>query len=166
MNEHHDHDGDSMVLTDDDRAHIEEEIAQLDAELLQCHDGALFREKRHRREHLASELVVGRRLPLPEDNSTWYDHSIVPREAKLGGGWRLHLLQDGVEVGGGVFPVEQDEEAGAAWWNALGDDDRALWLSRAKLDTVADAYLAYLTDQAWHDAAQVAGEWLDSRPQQ
>lgn len=164
MTEHQDDDGDSIVLTDDDRAHIEDEIAQLDAELVQCHDGALFREKRHRRAHLAGELLAGQRLPLPEDNSTWYDHAIVPREAELGGGWRLHLLKDGVEVGGGVFLVQQDEAAGAAWWNALSDEDRALWLGRATPKTATGAYLAYLNDQAWHDAAQEAGDWLDSRP--
>lgn len=165
MTQHHDNDGDSIVLTDDDRAHIEEELAQLDSELAQCRDSALFREKRHRRAHLAGELVVGHRLDLHPDDSTWYDHAIVPRAAELGGGWRLYLLEDGEEVGGGVFPVEQDEVASVAWWEVLSDDDRAQWLGRTKVDTAAGAYLAFLTDQAWHDAAQVAGEWLDSRPQ-
>ena len=32
------------------------------------------------------------------------------------------------------------------------------------MPTSAGAYLEYLTDQAWHNAAQSAGEWLDSRP--
>lgn len=164
MTEHHDHDGDNIVLTDDDRAHISDEIAQLDAELVQCRDGALFRDKQHRRAHLAGELVAGRRLPLPDNDSTWYDHQIVPREADLGGGWRLYLLKDGVEVGGGLFPVQQDEASGAAWWKSLGDTERSLWLGRATVATAAGAYLAYLTDEAWHDAAQTAGEWLDSRP--
>lgn len=164
MSEHHDDDGDSIVLTDDDRAHIADEIAQLDAELAQCRDSALFRDKQHRRAHLAGELLAGRRLPLPDNDSTWYDHQIVPREADLGGGWRLYLLENGVEVGGGVFPVEQDEAAGAAWWKSLGDTERSLWLGRATVTTAAGAYLAYLTDEAWHDAAQTAGEWLDSRP--
>lgn len=166
MNDHYyddDGDGDSTALSEYDRAHIEAEIAQLDAELVQCRDSALFRDMRHRRAHLAGELVVGRRLPLPNDNSTWYDHAIVPREADLGGGWRLYLLKDGVEVGGGVFPVVQDELAGAAWWTTLGDEQRTLWRGRATVPTSAGAYLAYLTDQAWHDAAQAAGEWLDSR---
>lgn len=165
MTQHHDDDGDSILLTDDDRAHIEEEIAQLDSELAQCRDNALFREKRHRRAHLAGELVVGHRLDLHAGDSTWYDHAIEPRKAELGGGWRLYLFHDGVEVGGGVFPVQLDEVAGVAWWDALGVEDRVLWLGRAMLDTAAGAYLAYLTDQAWHDAAQEAGEWLDSRPQ-
>ena len=67
-------------------------------------------------------------------------------------------------MGGGTFPVAQDEAAGAGWWNALGDEDRALWLSRATMPTVACAHLAYLPDQAWPDAAQIAGEWLYRRP--
>ena len=160
----HDHDGDNTALTDDDRAHITAEVAQLDAELMQCRETPLFRDIRHRRTHLAAELMAGRRLPLLDDDSTWYDFQIVPREADLGGGWRLYLLKDGLEVGGGVFPVEHDEAAGAAWWKTLGDDQTALWLARAIVPSPAGAYLAYLTDQAWHDAAQAAGEWLDSRP--
>ncbi|MFC3279283.1 hypothetical protein ACFOHQ_22380 [Xanthomonas fragariae] len=30
-------------------------------------------------------------------------YEIEPRPIDLGGGWRLRLLQDGEEVGGGVF---------------------------------------------------------------
>lgn len=33
-----------------------------------------------------------------------YAHTITPRPPELGGGWRLRLLEDGEEVGGGVFP--------------------------------------------------------------
>jgi len=33
-----------------------------------------------------------------------YDYDITLRPGPLGGGWRLRLLEDGVEVGGGVFP--------------------------------------------------------------
>lgn len=164
MNEQYDDDGDSIVLTEDDRAHIKDEIGQLDAELVHCRDSSLFRDIRHRRTHLASELMTGRRIPMPEDNSTWYDFQIVPREAELGGGWRLYRLRNGREVGGGEFPVLLDEVAGAAWWSSFGEAEKALWLGRATVPTAAGAYLAYLTDQAWHDAAQVAGEWLDSRP--
>jgi hypothetical protein len=36
---------------------------------------------------------------------TLYGYEISPRPAELGGGWQLRLLQDGVEVGGGVFPL-------------------------------------------------------------
>lgn len=34
-----------------------------------------------------------------------YTYDILPRPDHLGGGWRLRLLQDGEEVGGGIFPV-------------------------------------------------------------
>jgi hypothetical protein len=40
---------------------------------------------------------------------------IEPRPAANGGGWRLRLLEDGQEVGGGVFPpltsIEDPKEA-------------------------------------------------------
>ena len=29
-----------------------------------------------------------------------YPHTITPRPAEVGGGWRLRLLEDGEEVGG------------------------------------------------------------------
>lgn len=34
-------------------------------------------------------------------------YEINPRPAELGAGWRLRLLEDGEEVGGGVFPAEE-----------------------------------------------------------
>lgn len=36
---------------------------------------------------------------------TDYGYAIAPRPADLGGGWRLRLLENGEEVGGGVFPL-------------------------------------------------------------
>jgi hypothetical protein len=42
------------------------------------------------------------------------EYRIEPRPVELGGGWRLHLLEDGEEVGGGVFPASNDEESQAA----------------------------------------------------
>lgn len=33
---------------------------------------------------------------------------IEPRPINLGGGWRLRLLEDDTEVGGGVYPPEPD----------------------------------------------------------
>ncbi|MDM5182036.1 hypothetical protein PO883_33215 [Massilia sp. DJPM01] len=33
-----------------------------------------------------------------------YSYEIIPRSVEVGGGWRLRLLEDDVEVGGGVFP--------------------------------------------------------------
>ena len=32
---------------------------------------------------------------------------IDPRAPELGGGWRLRLIEDGEEVGGGVFPASE-----------------------------------------------------------
>ena len=160
----HDDDGDNTALTAADRAHIAAKITLRDAELMQCRETPLFRDIRQRTTQLAAELKAGRRLPLRNDDSIWYDFQIVPHEADLGGGWRLYLLENGVEVGGGVFPVKQDEATGAAWWKSLGDDETALWLARATGPTAVGAYLAYITDQAWHDAAHEAGDWLDSRP--
>lgn len=41
-----------------------------------------------------------------------HTYEISPRPANLGGGYRLRLLEDGQEMGGGVFPISayQDEE--------------------------------------------------------
>ena len=39
-----------------------------------------------------------------------FSYEITPRPVELGGGWRLRLLEDGVEVGGGVFPPEAEDE--------------------------------------------------------
>lgn len=37
-------------------------------------------------------------------------YEISPRSDALGGGWRLQLLEDGEEVGGGVFPPVEGQE--------------------------------------------------------
>lgn len=47
-------------------------------------------------------------------------YDIKPRAAKLGGGWKLTMYQDGVEAGGGVFPpgpdsYEDAEDEGKSW---------------------------------------------------
>jgi hypothetical protein len=39
-----------------------------------------------------------------------FEYEITPRPVDLGGGWRLRLLEDGVEVGGGVFPPDGEGE--------------------------------------------------------
>jgi hypothetical protein len=48
-----------------------------------------------------------------------YDYGTNSRMAEHDGGSRLRLLQNDEEVGGGVFPVAQDEAAGIVWWNKL-----------------------------------------------
>lgn len=40
-----------------------------------------------------------------------YTYEIMPRPARLGGGWRLRLLEDGVEVGGGIFLDDEHDQA-------------------------------------------------------
>lgn len=164
----YDDDGDCITLTAGDRAHMQEEIAGIVAELSSgsC-SSALRSELYRRRRHLVDELVEGRRLPFVEYDKTWYEYEIVPRETAQGGGLLLRLLVDGQKIGGGEYPVppEPDEAARTRWWNGLNEADRAAWLLRANITTQAGAYFAYLMDEAYHDATQAAGEWLDSRPQ-
>lgn len=74
-----------------------------------------------------------------------YTFTITARPDSVGGGWRLKLLEDGEEVGGGVFPpvegVEDPEAASQAayddahteamdWMDSRAPDTRmALWPS-------------------------------------
>lgn len=66
---------------------------------------------------------------------TIYTHTITPRPVDLGGGWRLRLIEDGEEVGGGVFPPDENFE----------DPEDAL-------------------QAAFEDAEAEASDWLSSRP--
>lgn len=52
-----------------------------------------------------------------------YSYQITQRAADLGGGWTLHLLENGEKVGGGVFP---DLEYG------LVMDEGEAWVARFK----------------------------------
>ena len=70
---------------------------------------------------------------------TDYRYEIEARDSALGGGWRLRLLEDGEEVGGGVFPLA----------DYLAD---------------ADGDLVLALDLAHADASGVARDWLESRP--
>jgi hypothetical protein len=65
-----------------------------------------------------------------------YSYQIDPRPADLGGGWRLRLLEQGEEVGGGAFPL-------AEYTDASTDEEASLC--------------------AYEDAQAQADEWLDSR---
>ncbi|MET3133582.1 hypothetical protein AAKU55_003872 [Oxalobacteraceae bacterium GrIS 1.11] len=51
-----------------------------------------------------------------------YSYEITPRPVELGGGWRLRLLEDGVEVGGGVFPPVEGIEGAKEALQAAFDD--------------------------------------------
>ncbi len=63
-----------------------------------------------------------------------YRYEITPRPADLGGGWRLRLIEDGEEVGGGVFPLSEyataenaEEAASYAYEDALAE--ASAWLA-------------------------------------
>ena len=59
---------------------------------------------------------------------TDYSYQIDPRPASLGGGWRLRLLENGEEMGGGVFPASENETSkAAAYEDALAE--ATAWLS-------------------------------------
>lgn len=93
-----------------------------------------------------------------------YAYEITPRPVELGGGWRLRMLEDGEEVGGGVFPVDRDDpQAGVTWWDQCTEQDRAYWLEVAKSAVPADAWIAFQLADAYADAESTAYEWLDSR---
>jgi hypothetical protein len=90
-------------------------------------------------------------------------YEILPRAAALGDGWRLRLLEDGEEVGGGVFPLSigtVDPADGVAWWNGLREEERAHWLFVAGSAVPADAWLAYQRAEAYEDALGEADAWL------
>lgn len=91
-----------------------------------------------------------------------YSYEINPRSVDLGDGWRLWLLDDGEETGGGVFPAALDDpQVDITWWNDCTQAARAHWLVVAKSAVVVDAYHANLSAEA--DADATACEWLDSR---
>ncbi|MUI10926.1 hypothetical protein GJV26_00240 [Massilia dura] len=95
-----------------------------------------------------------------------YSYTIEPRADQLGGGWQLRLIQEGLEVGGGVFPVPaHDPVEGIDWWDALGEDDRAYWLTQAIEPTASEAFNAYLVASALADAEEHAKGWINSREQ-
>jgi hypothetical protein len=94
-----------------------------------------------------------------------YSYEIEPRTPELGGGWRLRLLEDGEEVGGGVFPADPhaDPVAGMAWFNGLSEPQRAEWLAEAESARAVDAWGVWLASEARCEAEDVAHEWLSSR---
>lgn len=67
MNDDFDDDGDPVTLSDADTLLIGEEIRDIDVLLTDCANGAMHDELSRQRRHLAAELAVGRRLPLPDD---------------------------------------------------------------------------------------------------
>ena len=95
-----------------------------------------------------------------------YSYEIRLRPVELGAGWKLTLLEDGQDVGGGVFPVRpEDAHAGMDWWNGLTEEKRAHWLMMAASAMPAAARHAYLLAQAYNDAQDDADDWMHSRAQ-
>ena len=93
-----------------------------------------------------------------------YSYQIATRPVELGGGWRLSLLEDGVEIGGGVFPVEQtDPHQSTTWWSSMTEDERDLWLKEAHSAQPLDAYQAFLVADAYTAAINEAYTWLDTK---
>ena len=63
-----------------------------------------------------------------------HSYQIDPRPLELGGGWRLRLIEDGEEVGGGVFPLseyatEDNAEAAAKWAYEDALAEASAWLA-------------------------------------
>lgn len=69
-----------------------------------------------------------------------YRYEIKPRPAPVGGGWQLSLLEDDVEIAGGVFPASADEADRAATYDcALAEVERARWRPMPGRSTSAGA---------------------------
>lgn len=58
-----------------------------------------------------------------------YRYEIKKRPEGLGGGYRLRLIEDGQEVGGGVFAPEDETEAAELDAHMAAEDEGQYWLS-------------------------------------
>lgn len=88
-------------------------------------------------------------------------YEINPRPDLLGGGWNLKFIEDGLEAGGGVFSVPDDDPLeSAAWWDSMPDARRAHWLKMTSPPTPAAARLAYLLAEAYNDALDEGEAWV------
>ena len=79
-----------------------------------------------------SAPLNGQKVALLAQMRKGYAYSITSRPDALGGGWQLRLLDDGEEVGGGVFPpvegIDDAQEAlQAAHDNAM--DEALDWMN-------------------------------------
>ena len=93
-----------------------------------------------------------------------YSYEIASRPVELGGGWRLRLLENDMEVGGGLFPVRQaDPHQRMTWWDATTENERGQWLKLANSTRPVDAYQIFLVEDAFTDAENEAHSWLDTR---
>lgn len=90
-------------------------------------------------------------------------YKIQSRPEALDGGWRLIFFLDGQEVGGGIFPLPQDDpKSGMAWWNDLTEERRAHWLMMSASAMPAAARHAYLLAEAYNVAIDRGELWANS----
>jgi hypothetical protein len=88
-------------------------------------------------------------------------YQITPRDPALGGGWNLALSEDGQPVGGGVFPLPEEEPgAGMTWWNSITEEARSHWLLMAASAVPAAARHAYRLAEAYEDAQAEGDDWM------
>jgi hypothetical protein len=101
---------------------------------------------------------------LPATASTKYSYEIKARARELGGGWQLQLLEDGQEVGGGVFPVPPpDPQEVITWWNRITPKERGRWVLVAGSAVPDDAWQAWRDAEAYTDAEAEANDWIATR---
>lgn len=97
-----------------------------------------------------------------------YSFEITPRPAHLGGGWRLRLLENGEEVGGGVFPAApaDQDQVDAAYADA--EEEAYAWLDahdQVTIKLVHGQLVAFLPDRRTltsSDAVHLAELLLDA----
>jgi len=89
-------------------------------------------------------------------------YQITPRDPMLGDGWNLALFDQGETVGGGVFPLANEEpHVGMTWWNSVTEDERARWLMIASSAVPAAARHAFRLIQAYDEAQAEADHWMN-----
>jgi hypothetical protein len=89
-------------------------------------------------------------------------YEIRHRPDALGRGWKLTLNEDGQEVGGGLFPVvEEDPKVVIDWWNAMTEERSAHWLMMAAVPMPAAARHAYLLSEAYNSAFDEGESWAN-----
>jgi hypothetical protein len=91
---------------------------------------------------------------------TAYSYEIDKRPEELGGGYHLRLFEDGLEVGGGVFPPADDTEAAELDAHMEANDEGQYWLSTRPASPAQD--LARHNDDAREIIRTII---VDGRPQ-